>query len=451
MFRGFSKVFTFTFVQHIKSKGYKTLTTVIGVLCLVLPALIMGLVAYMGTEEGETEYQPNQIREVFVADLSGGDAVDFNLLNTVGEEGFTDIVYHPCPDVETAVREAEGRSHGLLLVVRKAQDTYEMNILLPDDTELTEEDAYSYDSFISSYFSLLLVQKSGLDHAQLTELMTPSETEVITGDTTEPEEEDVYETARMIFGMILPYMTIMVLYFMILFYGQGVANSVIMEKTSKLMDMFLVTVKPEAMILGKVLAIALAGIVQLFCWVVCLVGGFWAGTVVVKAIDPQTQMGMIQLFDSFGELSGMFSASGIFLCILVLLAGFLMYCALAAVGGSLAGKPEDLSSTNVLFTMALVISFLCTLYSGVLSEEMGTPGTAGWQYYVPFTAMLIVPSQVLLGNITPLQTAVSFGIIAAATLIIVALAGKVYSMMVLYKGNPPSIKKMIEMLRNKES
>lgn len=76
-------------------------------------------------------------------------------------------------------------------------------------------------------------------------LMTPVQTEITT-DAAEAEAEPVDELAalREILNMLLPYLVIMVLYFMILAYGQGVANCVLMEKTSKLVDTFLVTVRP---------------------------------------------------------------------------------------------------------------------------------------------------------------------------------------------------------------
>ena len=78
--RGFSKIFSFTFLQHVKSKGYRNGTIVIALICLILPALIMTL-----TEDGsrpepvdyaETEVQTEarimdigSIRQVFAVDL----------------------------------------------------------------------------------------------------------------------------------------------------------------------------------------------------------------------------------------------------------------------------------------------------------------------------------------------------------------------------------------------
>jgi ABC-type Na+ efflux pump permease subunit len=234
---------------------------------------------------------------------------------------------------------------------------------------------------------------------------------------------------------------------MILIYGQGVSNSVIMEKTSKLMDTFLIAVKPWAMVMGKVLAIALTGIVQLAVWIAGLVCSFAAGTLIVKSMNPDTEMGVIQLFKTFGSMSGMFTIPGIILAILMILSGFLLYCAIASIGGSMASKPEDLSSTNMIFTLALIISFLCTMYAGGLNGGMSS--SAEWLNWFPLTAILVTPSRVLIGKVSLLTGLCSMVIVLICSVLIVVLAGKIYKMMSLYKGNPPNIKKVFGMLKQK--
>ncbi|MFR2965279.1 MAG: hypothetical protein ACLTK0_02120 [Anaerovoracaceae bacterium] len=92
-FTGFSKVFSFTFIQHVKSKGYKNTTIVIALLCLLLPALIMIGVEKLGGSEpqpsefGEVTEQPSfagieDIKRVAV-DLSEDKQLDISMLSAV--------------------------------------------------------------------------------------------------------------------------------------------------------------------------------------------------------------------------------------------------------------------------------------------------------------------------------------------------------------------------------
>ena len=148
-----------------------------------------------------------------------------------------------------------------------------------------------------------------------------------------------------------------------------------------------------------------------------------------------------------GGISGVFTLSGAIVAVLMILAGFLLYCAIAAIGGALAGKPEDLSSTNLLFTLILIVSFFTTLQSGFLDGNVRSG--VGWMDLVPFTAILITPSRILLGNVPVWTGLAALLLTVALTALLVALAGKLYQMMALYKGNLPKPRQILQMLKNK--
>ena len=186
---------------------------------------------------------------------------------------------------------------------------------------------------------------------------------------------------------------------------------------------------------------------QFFFWVVALIISFSAGTAIVNWMNPDNEMAIIQFFDTFGSISGLFSPVGIILAILVILSGFLLYCGLAAVGGAMASKPEDLSTTNLLFTWALVISFLATLYGGVMD---GSLTGSSWQAFVPFTSMMVVPGMALLGDISVISAIISFVILLLTTLFVVWLAGKIYKTLIFHRGNTIPIGKVFEMVKRKK-
>lgn len=94
--------------------------------------------------------------------------------------------------------------------------------------------------------------------------------------------------------------------------------------------------------------------------------------------------------------------------------------------------------------MILIISFFAVLYTG--GTEVPWDAVT-WQVWMPFTAIMTAPAKVLLGAMTPLQGLLSLAIIVAAAVVITLLAGRLYRMMALYKGDVPSPKKLLEMLR----
>ena len=283
--------------------------------------------------------------------------------------------------------------------------------------------------------------QEALDRAELTPeqralLTAPVEVTVTGGQTGEGETMGLL-------SMLLPFASLMLLYFLVLLYGQSTAASVILEKTSKLMDLFLVSVEPGAMVLGKVLATALAGLLQLAVWAAGLAGGFAIGGAVVR----QTGVTLPLLLKGVGRLTGLFSVPAMLEAAGLLLAGFLLYCSLSAIGGSMAGKAEDLSSTNVLFSLVLVASFFCCMFAGGMD---GMTSSARWLDYVPFTAILVTPSRVLLGQTSLLGGLVSLALVVVCAGVLTALAGRVYRLMSLYKGNPPTPRRVLRMLREKQ-
>lgn len=464
--KGLGKIFAFTFERQVKSTGYLVGTIVFALLCFLLPAGIMAAVEYFGgdSDSAVETAAVSPVQTVYVADGTDG-AADWNLLTQAGSETFGGISYVTCGSLEEADAQAGQEEHSLILLLEEAKKTaqentlsqasngsqngYQMHLLLPDNTSLSEGDAGDLESFLQANFQIILLQKSGIDPAAAAELLVPATTEVTTfGEEALSETEAALESMREVLGMLLPYLNIMILYFLVLFYGQGVANNVIMEKTSKLMDTFLVAVKPTAMVFGKVLAVTAASMLQFVIVAASLIGGFAAGSALVRMINPDSDMLLLLFFDSLSEFQGVMTVPGILLAVVMMVSGFFLYCSLSAIGGSAAGKPEDLSSTNVVFTTVLIISFLAALYAGGIGS-MDSGAFAKWLDFVPFTSILVTPSRIMLGEVSLGMGVVSLLLVLIVSVLCLLLAGKVYRMMALYKGNPPTPAKLMKMLKEK--
>ena len=100
----------------------------------------------------------------------------------------------------------------------------------------------------------------------------------------------------------------------------------------------------------------------------------------------------------------------------------------------------------MLFVMVLLVSFFATMFAGGAGSDVPWDAVT-WQVWMPFTSILVAPTKILLGVMSIPEAALSLGIVVVTATLITIAAGKVYKMMSLYKGNPPSPKKMIEMMR----
>lgn len=418
MIHNWTKVFSFTFISHVRARGYRISIILVALLFLIA---IPGILLFADTQTGSAIQKTEITRAVHT------DKIDYAPLAQMGANLYSGIAYENAADLEAAKALCAEDPNAVIIAV----DEGILSVILPEGTVIAQSDAAAYGQYLASVYPFLVSPAAAAQPAYA-------------ASTTAASPADVAEQVRSVFSMVLPYVVLMLMYFMMLIYGQGVANGVIMEKTSKLMDLFLVSVKPGAMILGKTLAIALAGILQTCVWLGAAVGGFALGVWLVRLVNPASTLGILSLFDMLGSMSSLFSPAGFAVALLVIVGGFLLYCTLASIGGAMAGKPEDLSTTNIMFTIVLVASFFACIFTG---DSAGMVSNSPLLGYIPFTAILVTPSRVLLGEMTIVQGIASLALIAVLAFLLVLLAGKVYTMMAFYRGNPPTPAKMFKMLK----
>lgn len=409
------------------------------VICFLIPFLAMVCLERFGNQTGA---KTNPVTSVYVVEEDAGEAgVDYNCLNSLGREGYTGISYETCAGFEEASQAARGMENTMILAVGREGDSVKLDLILPQDSNLSKSDLEGMEAFLTDAYSYIQVQRSGLDATELAQLTAPV---AVSSHRSAQEETDGLDALRETLSYVLPYLNIMVLYFLVLFYGQGVSTSVLMEKTSKLMDTMLLAVRPGSMVLGKVLAQALAGALQIFAWIAGLAGGISAGYFTVKAMNPDSTMILVRFLENMGMLDGLFTAPAVAAALLHLLGGFLLYCALASVGGAVAGKQEELSSANILFILALLASFMLTLSCGGLGRMTAS---SAWLNWMPFSAVLLVPSRVLLGQISVWEAYGSLAVVLASFVLIAWFAGSVYRCMAMYKGKLPEPGELLRMIR----
>lgn len=458
--KGLKEVFVFTLRQQLRIPAVKTLTIVIALLLFLAPAVAMPLTELSRRNDAEAEFIPEDIipEEPYGAVDGEGideilyvnettDSLGRDLLENAVIPGLEGIRFSRIDSVEAANAAARGKEGVLILLLRENGDLLEALSIVPEGSALDVNKAWYAAERTTDAISLLVAEGTGIPAENKAQAARPFFMDFYGPDPSDllNEEERETEILRSVAVMVLPYINIMLIYFLVLYYGQSSANSVILEKTSKLMDSFLVAVKPESMIFGKVLAEWTAALIQFGAWVLALIGGFSAGTFLVKTINPDSTMGILRLFDFLGGVTKMFALPEVILSVLMIAAGFFLYCCLAAICASFASKPEELAGTLSIFSILLVVSMLVTIRAGFMDGEMAEG--AKWFDFFPFTAILITPSRVLLGTVSFGAGLASLAVILALSVVFILIAGRVYRAMSLYRGKIPKLPQIIAMLR----
>jgi len=440
---GTGKVFCFSFKQTCLSKGWLISTVVIAALLLIgIPLIFLGITA---AASDENEDDSDQIRTVFVVDETAGEA-DYSVIS----EKITFTAFAAMDEAVDAAASASGEdaANTVILRVTKPDETYLLSVYLPENTNISRSRASSFADESAGMFSAVLLQKAELsaEEAMLLSMPVTAETVALSPDN-EAESDDTDMMAE-ILGFILPFFMMMLVYMMVVFYGQSMANSVMLEKTSKLMETILTAVHPFALMAGKLFATACAAVLQILTWLFCGIAGSVAGAMFASSMIPDTDTEAVVIINQIMDSSSLFSLSGLPLGLLILALGFLLYLSLSSVAGALASKTEDLNKTNIVFVLVLVFSMLMCIGSpSDAADDLTMISSATWLRYFPFTALLINPGELVLGKLSLLTGCISALILAVTVILVVLAAAVIYRMLVLYRGNPPTPKKLIEMLR----
>ncbi len=453
MFKNFDKVFKFTFRNQTSTKGYKRGTFLTAFILFIIPVAIFSIVGYV-LKNDDDELKSCGAERVYVVDPEAPNA-DFNILNVTGVEGYTDIQYSNAETVDEALEtiESRGEKKSIVLQIKKEDGQLQSRIILPDVCELEKDDVKNYNDFIDESGNVFALIASGIDMGDMTEVMKQTDYSVYDSDGfrdgtdlyTDAGKLNEQQNAKIlpVFNMILTYVCVVFIYMIIILYGNSILQNIVLEKSSKLMDTMLISVAPQALVFGKMLAVLTSGILQILVWIAGLVGGVVAGLKIFGTMLDGTDTVVMTFVKSFADL-GLFKPVNVIVGILALIFGIIMYASLSAVAGAISSSREEAASNQSLFIMLLLFGFYAVLFKG-----MNTTNPAIWLYLVPFTSAMVLPSGICSGIISTGVAVAGLVILVVCSLGLIILAGKLYKMMSLYKGNKVSLGKAIKMLAGK--
>lgn len=204
-------------------------------------------------------------------------------------------------------------------------------------------------------------------------------------------------------GEVPPELLVLVFAFLfylsVLTFGMSIAQSVVEEKQSRVIELLVAALPVRWLLAGKVLGNTVMALGQI---VVILGAGLAGATVAGQGEIVQQVLG----------------ASGWFVAFFLL--GFVMLACLWAVAGSLASRIEDLQATTVVMQVLVIVPFFAALFAmdpGPLQRVLS---------YVPFTAPLLMPARVVLGNAAPWEPVVSALIVLATGVAFVLIGARLY-------------------------
>ncbi len=267
------------------------------------------------------------------------------------------------------------------------------------------------------------------------------------------EKEGSAELALVI-GMISAF----VIYMFIIIYGAQVMSGVVQEKTSRIVEVMISSVKPFELMMGKIIGIAMVGLTQFLMWVILTlaistaVGSFMGGGVDINALQQANQMGMqggMAVTSSPSEIQQLFSMLHgfdfmqiIVLFVVYFLGGYLLYASLFAAVGSAVDSETDTQQ----FSLPLTLPIIFAIYAAIYSAQNPDGPLAFWCSMIPFTSPIVM--MVRLPFDVPIwQIILSISILIFTFIGTTWMAGKIYRTGILMYGKKATWKEMWKWLR----
>lgn len=273
-------------------------------------------------------------------------------------------------------------------------------------------------------------------------------------DETGEERETLGEVAS-IAGMALTFC----MFFFIMMYGSMVMQSVVEEKTNRIIEVIISSVRPFDLMMGKIIGVGLVGLLQLAVWIV--IGGgamfalsiFAASSIDVNTVMEAQQMGMNGMAgmadnSKLAELSANIASINwvqIAICLLLyFIGGYVLYASIFAMFGSGANDSQEASQLVMPATILLMVAF----YAGFAAARNPEGAMAFWCSLIPFTSPVVMMVRAPF-EIPLWELALSVAILFATAVLTVKLAAKIYRVGILMFGKKVTFAEMFKWLNYK--
>lgn len=435
-FENIGTILKFTFRQSASGKAFVFMTVVLPVLLFVIAFAANVIPAAMGDEETVSEAE-----KLYLIDGTGTQMVSDVFLQLLDRERFAnlsvDTIYGR--DAESVCADiSESETKSFVIYAEKDVDEqgltfFRVTAIIPEWCEIPEEDYNDLLSLTGLCMDSVKVATAGIDYESLVYLSSQTYSEIVAaGDT-----PDTLGTA--VVKYIAPMMLALVLYMMILLYGQSIGKVVVAEKNSKLMEMLLTSVQPDALIAGKIMAMACLALMQMMLWIIGAVAGFAAGNMTAKLIDPDFSNVVLEVMKVVTAENGVaFTPGAIVLAVLALIFGFSLYCVLAGLVASCIGRADQLASGMGIYNVLVIIGFFGSYFSVMMESRAASMAVR----IIPLTSAFILSADTLVGNAGLLESFLELLILIASNIILIMITARMYKAKVFYVGTNPITSKL---------
>lgn len=447
---GWQEVFHFSFEQSVKTKAYKV-SLIIFAIGVFLAMPIMGLIQ----NKGENKLGATEVEQLLIYDETGLD-IDYSSFGNGERYENLKPAVNPADSYEEEVKKLEDEADSRVVLLRiRFEETgrFQLTFVKSAKAGFQEKDYKALTTDFGSFFEE--AKREAIE-------VTPEQYEFINQTVSSSVEfvsvtedgavsiapnEKTEGISMQEYGILLA--GIIVVMMIINLSGGQIANSIVTEKSTRVVEYLMINVRPMALIVGKILASLLLVVIQLGSIGIA----FGLGKLVSRylfggqqADSTQSSLGMF--LERLNEISPLRLAIGL----AVILIGVLLFSIIAGLAGASVSKIDELAEGMKLYQMTMVFGS----YVGIgvcIMEMIGgvSPVILDVLCLIPVAAPFILPMNLLLGKVDIWVGLLSLGLLTVFTIALFSFTAKVYESMIFYNGNVLKLKDIIQIAKNRKT
>jgi ABC-2 type transport system permease protein len=412
------------FWRRVRSRAFilATLLVPIGLLALMT---VPSIVTVFASETSE--------RTVVVHDASG--QLGESLREELGDNYTITLSDAPIDSLQAATRRGE----------------YDATLVLPESLLRGEAEATLYSKESGNFFSnaeldgiienvvrdvRLRQTDAGDDVMQIVESDIAFSTATLTEEGTEGGSTFIFTA--------IAYAVALIIYMAVFLYGQYVMQGVIEEKSNRVVEVVVSSVRPFQLLMGKVLGIGAMGLVQMVLWSTLAFAGLTsAGTIAALFFDPSSfnlseSASQAEIAEAAGLAFPEIPVSLFVWFILFFVGGYLLYASVFAAVGSAVEQQQDAQSLLFVVLVPLLIPLM--MMGVLLSSPNSTLSVV--LSLIPFFTPILMPMRVALVDVPIWELGLSVVLLVLTFVATIWLAGRIYRVGILSYGKTPSVREI---------
>ncbi len=431
--RGWKYVFTFTLIQMLKSKAYIVTMAIMIVMAMVSMPL-MNLIMTDGISDGSEQ---SAMEKIYLHNLTL--YRDIDLQSELTEAYQHIVVEEPSENMEQLQKRIAEEVNAVALILMEDEQYCYIQFLRSPDGNVTTYELSLLGESIQNAYTKAKVKTLGLTEEEMIFFETSvsaSSSIVDTEDAIVLEDTSISDVEYwFVYGMMFIVLMTCVMG------SSQVATSIIQEKSSRIVEYLLTSIRPLALIVGKVLAMLTAVLLQM----IVLIFSAFVSSKIGEAISG-TGTNMITQYMTPEMLSSL-NIGNIILGLIVAGFGMVLYATLAGLCGATASRMEEAGDSQMLLTFTSLIGFYIGMGASTTLMTSGDNAFVTFALIFPISSAFLLPAALLIGKANVITAVIAIVVLLLSIALMFQFVAKVYETLILHNGSRIKMKEVIAMAK----